>query len=67
MIRGLFYNLKSKKARFIRCAGLFGYLPYEIPTFQPSRPSPNLTSHRHFLVLQALAPQGYFFAKLLVN
>ena len=34
MIRGLFYNLESKKTRFIRCAGLFGHLPYETPTFQ---------------------------------
>ena len=35
--------MKSKKPRFIRCAGLFGHLPYEIPTFQAT--PPNLITH----------------------
>lgn len=43
MIDGAFYNLKSKKTPFIMCAGLFGHLPYEIPTFQAT--SPNLITH----------------------
>ena len=43
MIRGHIYNLKSKKTPFIMCAGLFGHLPYEIPTFQAT--PPNLITH----------------------
>ena len=43
MIRGRIYNLKSKKTPFIMCAGLFGHLPYEIPTFQAI--PPNLITH----------------------
>ena len=43
MIRGHIYNLKSKKPPFIMCAGLFGHLPYETPTFQAT--PPNLITH----------------------
>ena len=43
MIKGHIYNLESKKPPFIRCAGLFGHLPYEIPTFQAT--PPNLITH----------------------
>ena len=43
MIGRVFYNLESRKPRFIRCAGLFGHLPYEIPTFQAT--PPNLITH----------------------
>ena len=40
MIVGDIYNLESKKRPFIRCAGLFGHLPYETPTFQATPPNP---------------------------
>ena len=43
MIGRALYNLKGKKTPFIRCAGLFGHLPYEIPTFQAA--SPSLITH----------------------
>lgn len=43
MIVGHIYNLESKKRPFIRCAGLFAHLPYEIPTFQAT--PPNLITH----------------------
>ena len=41
--KGVFYNLKSRKPPFIRRAGLFAHLPYEIPTFQAT--PPNLVTH----------------------
>ena len=43
MIRGHIYNLESKKPPYKLCAGLFGHLPYEIPTFQAT--PPNLITH----------------------
>lgn len=64
MIRGHIYNLESKKDRFIRCAGLFGYLPYEIPTFQPPHPSPLIATSLYY---KPSLLKGIFFAKLLVN
>lgn len=53
MIKGVFYNLESRKPRFIRCAGLFGHLPYEIPPFQQSH-------HIHILTKQPSLPEGIF-------
>lgn len=43
MIRGHIYNLESKKNPFYNVAGLFGHIPYEIPTFQAT--PPNLITH----------------------
>ena len=43
MIGGVFYNLESRKPPFYNVAGLFGHLPYEIPTFQAT--PPNLITH----------------------
>ena len=53
MIKGVFYNLESRNPRFIRCAGLFGHLPYEIPPFQQSH-------HIHILTKQPSLPEGIF-------
>ena len=43
MITGHIYNLESRKRPYKSCAGLFGRLPYEIPTFQAT--PPNLITH----------------------
>ena len=66
--KGAYLQLEKQKTPVYNVCWSVQTPPLRNPHFsshstQPHHP-PHLTFHRHFLVLQALAPQGYFLAKL---